>query len=115
MLPAAPRRASARGWVIGVRLPGTGQSPIGRHTGTAMMTIRISSKTILSISLCLLLACACSDGTAPDKVEATEAESQEDTDGVYQRPVDKARNVEDQLQEGVDKHKRDLRDQEGGG
>lgn len=73
------------------------------------------NKTVLPAALGLLLACACSDGTAPDRVEATESEPQEDTDGVYQRPIDKARNVEDQLQEGADKHKRDLQEQEGGG
>lgn len=91
-----------------------GKSLIGRHTGTTMMTT-VSSKTTLLIALCLFLACACSDSTAPDRAEATESEPQEETEGVYQRPIDKARNVEDQLQEGADKHKRDLQDQEGGG
>ncbi|RFF26848.1 MULTISPECIES: hypothetical protein [unclassified Wenzhouxiangella] len=73
------------------------------------------NKTALVAALGLLLACACSDGTAPDRVEANDSESREEGGGVYQRPLDKARNVEDQLQDAADKHKRDLEEQEGGG
>lgn len=53
---------------------------------------------------CLCLTFGCSEPTAPDKDASSEAEKSESG---YTRTIDKARNVEDQLQEAADKKQRE--------
>lgn len=72
-------------------------------------------KASIPMAICLVLACACTGNSTPQEGEKAPADSDE-TAGVYQRPVQKARQVEDQLQRAADKHEQALKqDEEGGG
>lgn len=83
----------------------------------------MTNKPTVLIFLCLLFACACSDRAAPERAEASESGSSDQSNnkpndqsgGVYARPIDKARNVEAQVLEAAEKQKRDIEEQEGGG